>query len=467
MQPPAVRATPAPAQGRELSLGQEALWFLQKLNPACAAYNVTGALTLHFPVDEALLEAAVRRTLRRHGQLHAVFQSDDGDLRRFPADPAPGILQVHQASDLGDDALRRLVHDLALRPFELDRTAPVRVDLLRRDGGESVLLVVLHHIAADDISQLLLLREFIAEYAAVAPEAARADPDGFDEYVRRERELLASPRSAAAQAHWRGELEPVPAPLDPPTRQPRPAVYRFEGAQIEMELAPDLTAGVQREAAARDVTAFTYLFTVFQALLYGFSGQAEFIVGYPVTQRSGRHYRASVGHFVNILPMCVRLDPAGSFDTALRRTNEKLWRGLKYRDYPFALMPRLVRTDRDPSRPGLISAMFVMNGKGVDDPFFAAIVPGRQVDYAGVRISRFDVPQQHGQSDITLEMIQHESTVYAKLKYNTSLYSQETAAGLAGEYLRLLTAAVDGTLPRTLDGIRAESTSLAGSRSEG
>src|SRR4051812_21960602 len=82
MHPPATRPTPVATGGHELSLGQEALWFFQQLAPDSGAYNVSGAINLHFPVDVTRMAAAVRTTVSGHGMLNCLFRSTAGEVRR-------------------------------------------------------------------------------------------------------------------------------------------------------------------------------------------------------------------------------------------------------------------------------------------------------------------------------------------------------------------------------------------------
>ncbi|WP_269440687.1 condensation domain-containing protein [Micromonospora tarapacensis] len=237
-----------------------------------------------------------------------------------------------------------------------------------------------------------------------------------------------------------------------PADLPRPAVYRFVGAEVGVALPADLLARVEAACAAENVTPFAYLLSVFQLLLHTASGDTDFIVGYNVSVRPGRTFRDAVGYFVNTLLLRARVEPDGSFPALLRRTSERLWPGLIHRDYPFALMPRLVDARRDPSRAGLISTLFVMGADDPADPFFGIVVPGHRVERAGLTVSQFDVPQQLGQFDLTLQVLRHAPAGRAelKLKYNTSLFTADTAGRLADGYLGLLRAAADGTLPPRL-----------------
>ena len=426
----------------ELSLGQEALWFLHQLAPDSSAYNVSAALNLHDPVDVDALAAAVERVVTRHRQLDLVFRAVGGRLGRFPFGGHGSVLDVHDLGGADDDVVRAFAADLARRPFRLDRERPVRIALLRRDNHPDVLLAAAHHIVLDNVSQLLVFAQVFAECA----HPGGTDPDtgaDFDDFVRRERAVLDSRKGRAARDYWRRALADLPAD-DLPTDRPRPDVYTFAGAEIDFELPPDLVAGVETAAAERATTAFVFLFSAFQLLLHRFGGQRDFVVGSPVTLRSGRRYRESLGYFVNLLPFRVRVTPDCSFDTLLRGTGDTLWRVLAHRDFPYALIPPLVDTPRDPSRAGLISTMFVMTGGG--HPLDALALPGRRADCAGFTVSEFYLPQQQGQLDLSLQVLRHGGAARAHLKYNTSLFTADTVRGLAAGYLDLLSAAVRGEL---------------------
>ena len=446
-----IRRNSPPAAGGELTLGQEALWLIQNLDPDCAAYNVTAALRLHFPVDAAVLESAVRATLSGHTLLGSVFDCDDaGRISRRPAAGAP-VLERYEP-DLGEDELRAYAAELSRRPFRLDRELPVRVALLRPRSGPDILLTTAHHIVADYISQLLICRQILSRYAALRAGGEYAAQDtgaAFEGFARQQRAYLASPRADRARQFWQRELQgaqhaALPADL------PRPAVYRPEGAEVDLVVPPDLAAGLGEAVAARNVTVFAYLLSVFELLLHRFGGRSDFVVGYPVTQRQGEQLREAIGFFVNTLPLRVRIDPGDSFDAVLRRTSARLWRGLMHRDLPFSLLPALTDLPRDPSRPGLVAALFVLNEPGEDDPIATALEHDRLVEYEGLRAEGYYLPQQQGQFELTLQVTRHARALRAKLKYNTSLFTERTARRLAEEYLRLLRSAVSDTLPPDL-----------------
>ncbi len=89
--------------------------------------------------------------------------------------------------------------------------------------------------------------------------------------------------------------------------------------------------------------------------------------------------------------------------------------------------------------------MFVMTEAAPAVPLSATLVPGRRTEHAGLEISGFSIPQQLGQCDLTLQVVHCGTLMRTQLKYNTSLFTEATASGLASDYAALLSAAARGT----------------------
>src|SRR5207245_1376090 len=61
-----------------LSFAQERLWFLDRYEPGCHAFNVPVVLRLSGPLNIDALEASLAEILRRHEVLRTRFPSRDG-----------------------------------------------------------------------------------------------------------------------------------------------------------------------------------------------------------------------------------------------------------------------------------------------------------------------------------------------------------------------------------------------------
>ncbi|MER6421950.1 condensation domain-containing protein [Streptomyces sp. NPDC001137] len=465
MKLPADQRSIAPPHGHPITTGQEAMWFLQQVRPDSGSYNVAGAFNLHFPADITILTSAIEAIVARHEIFRSVFRTLGGSVRRFPL-PAlrpTGALDVLNVPDMSEEALRNFARELAERPFDLVHETPLRATLLRRgSSAPDILLIVAHHIATDDVTQRLVFRDVLTAYSARLSDADCADAAGgndFEALVGRERTYLASSEAAAARTYWQRELDGIDTGVDLLTDLPRPAVYEYRGSEIPFTLPTELAARLKEDTKGRGVTEFTYFMCVFQALLYRHGGQTDFVIGYPVSLRTSRAFRESFGCLINTLPFRVSIDPNDSFETVLHRTSDKLWRALRHREYPLALISRDLRLRPDPARTGLLQALITTNTSNQTDSFYSASLSDMRFVHAGLEVSVFYVSQQLGQDDLTLEVFRHEDIVTGKLKYNSALFSTDTARRLANDYLGLLDMAATHAWPRTMRELRGASDS--------
>src|SRR6202035_3265456 len=162
---PALLPQPRPAV-LPLSFAQQRLWFLHRFE-AGAAYNIPMALRLQGVLDIGALEAALGDLAGRHESLRTIFPDTEDVPCQFVLaadDPRARVVLTHQAIDeamLRDHLLRE-----AARPFEIERTIPLRACLFELAADCHVLLVVVHHIAADGGSMAPLARDLARAYGA-------------------------------------------------------------------------------------------------------------------------------------------------------------------------------------------------------------------------------------------------------------------------------------------------------------
>jgi hypothetical protein len=144
-----------------------------------------------------------------------------------PADSGHGGIDPPQSLPLAvaevtpDEIEPRLVA-LARQPFTLDTRWPVRADLLRVAPDDHVLLVSLHHIAADGWSVGLLAERLGSAYTGATP----AEPVQYADVTH----ARAQADNESELVYWTRRLAGVPTPLTLPTDRPRPAAAGDAGA---------------------------------------------------------------------------------------------------------------------------------------------------------------------------------------------------------------------------------------------
>src|SRR5688500_5259585 len=170
---PAAAPGAIPARGEQpapLSFSQQRLWFLDRMEPGNAFYNLSSAMRLRGALDEAALERALGEIVRRHEALRTTFAEVDGSPVQVIAPFGGFALPVEDLSGLGEAdreaAVGRRAGEEAQRAFDLSAGPLFRAALLRLGAEDHVLLLSMHHVVSDGWSMGVLFRELSALYAA-------------------------------------------------------------------------------------------------------------------------------------------------------------------------------------------------------------------------------------------------------------------------------------------------------------
>ncbi|WP_459977375.1 condensation domain-containing protein, partial [Mycobacterium avium] len=114
------------------------------------------------------LGAALGDVVARHESLRTVFPSHQGTPRQLvvPAERAEFGWDVIDATDWPADRLDDAVQDVARHAFDLAAEIPIRAELFAVSEDEHVLVIVVHHIAADGMSLTPLGVDLSQAYAS-------------------------------------------------------------------------------------------------------------------------------------------------------------------------------------------------------------------------------------------------------------------------------------------------------------
>jgi amino acid adenylation domain-containing protein len=427
---PVERAGPLP-----LSFAQERLWFIDRLEPESAAYNVPVVWRVVGALDEAALERALGEIIRRHEALRTVFAEVDGSPVQVIAPFGGFALPVEELSGLGEAdreaAVRRRVADEAARPFDLSVGPLFRPALLRLGAEDHVLLLGMHHILVDQWGMGVLRRELSALYEAYreggeSPLAELAVQ--YADYAVWQREQLRGEILDRHLAYWKERLAGAPELLELPTDRPRPAVQTYRGAHEWITLSGELLARLEALGRSEGATLFMTLLAAFQVLLGRYGGSDDVVVGSPISGRTLREVEELIGLFLNTLVLRTDLSGDPGFREVLRRVREMTLGAFEHQEVPFERLVTELQPARSLSHSPLFQVMFVLQ-EAERPGSTAGNLDLRSLDAGIGGTSKFD---------LTLFTGRHAEGLTAGLEYNTDLFDRSTIQRMLGHLARVL-----------------------------
>ncbi|MFC3386697.1 amino acid adenylation domain-containing protein, partial [Couchioplanes caeruleus subsp. azureus] len=433
---PALRPAPRPEM-LPLSPAQQRLWFVHQMQGPSATYNMPYALRLTGPLDVPALHAALADLLDRHESLRTVFAERDGVPHQVVLD-APGV-EIERAT--GDPAA--WTAEAAHRPFDLSRDLPVRAHLGETGPDGHLLVLVLHHIAADGWSVGPLLRDLSAAYAARLGGTAPAWtplPVQYADYALWQRELLGAagdPDSVLTRQRdfWRKALAGAPQHLELPVDRPHPAEPSHRGGQVPFTVSPDLHRELLRLAHDQDATLFMVLHAAFAVLLHRIGAGADVLIGTPVAGRADEALDELVGFFVNTLVLRADLSGDPDFRGLLGRVRDHDLDAFAHPDLPFDALVEELAPDRSAARHPLVQVMLTLQHatrSALDLPGVRA-----EIEPVALGVAKFDLTASFVEE---LDGSGHPAGLSAHLEFAEDVFDRPTIEALAGRLVRVLEA---------------------------
>ncbi|MEV0614742.1 AMP-binding protein [Nonomuraea sp. NPDC050404] len=298
-----------------LAPSQRGIWFDTQLDPDSDAYTIVRTFEVHGQLDEAALRAGVEHLVLRHEALRTGFPCPDGEPVQAVR-PGPRVAWVR-----GDDP-RRLLADLAERPFDVENGPLVRAALTRTAESRHLFAVAFHHLVCDDVSLHVFFDELGPCYRALKVGETPGLPEpplGFRDLTRIRLTAEYDARDRLT-TYWKTTLADLPDGLGLTRHETPPAAVPRWDWQVD----PDRLAAFKTRLRTGGHTLPMAMTAAFAAALHEHTGRTDIVVAIPMAGRDLPEAERVVGCFVNVVPLRISLDGGPDRDTLLGRVREAL-----------------------------------------------------------------------------------------------------------------------------------------------
>ena len=426
------------------SYAQQRLWFLDRLEPGGAVFNIPAALRLSGRLDVDVLRRSLEEVARRHETLRTRFATVEDEPVQVIEPSASVELPVVDLSRLDADARRERVRELADESarlgFDFERGPLWRASVVRLEEEEHVLLFTMHHIISDGWSMGVLVREMGLLYEAFArggTSPLAELPVQYADYALWQRERLEGGELERQLAYWEERLAGLPESLNLPTDRPRRADTRHRGGSVAFRLTPEVTSALKAVSRREGATLFMTLLAGFEALLYRHTGQETFAVGTPVAGRAREELKDLIGFFVNTLALRAEVGGNPTFNELLGRVRAEALGAYAHQEAPFERVVERLRPARALDRSPIFQIMLALDN-----------TPHEEARLGGLRIGRESVSAGAVKYDLSLLLEEREGGVAGVWLYDADLFDEATVRAIAARYARLLEGAAADTARR-------------------
>lgn len=432
-----------------LSYNQEFLYGFDRGDdegPFGSRFHIVHGWWLRGKVDVDTLQQALDDVVARHEALRTVVVRSADAWYQQVRPPTRVRLDVREAvgidADAQDRAAEQFVTEVESGTIDARELPLMKATLLRFNEESAVLVLIVHHTAADGWSVRRIIRDLAVLYAArrgsAVPEPPPALP--YREFVAWQRESAASDAAQRSRDFWRHQLAGariISVPTDRPKSSGLPestAVYRFT---LDAHL---VSRAVEMSKALRS-TPFMVLLGAFALMIQRTTGTTDVVVPTFSPGRDQEKFQYTVGPFLNLLPLRTELAGCRDFREVVARIRAACLEAYSH-DIPSVQIlgeaPELMLPVMEDNRAACVFQVFpfpfVLDGEKIGNLEYTEI--RRRLDSQPVGS---DVPN----GALWTLNLDPAGDVVAGIQYNSNLYDESSVAGMVDRFREVLSEVVD------------------------
>ncbi|CAH2574040.1 Gramicidin S synthase 2 [Planktothrix rubescens] len=415
-----------------LSWAQERLWFVNQLEGESGAYTIDLTMRLLGNLNVKALEKAFQAIIQRHEPLRTQFKLKDNKPIQAITSSINFTLSIVQSQPL---QVEQLITEAASEPFDLANGSVLRVKLWQVGADEYVLLLAIHHIAADGWSLGVLIDELSAYYRSFST-GTKADlptlPIQYADFAVWQRQWLTNEVLERQLSYWKQQLKGVPLLHQLKGDRPRPAIQTFRGGTEKLQLDSKLTQQLKKLSQESGSTLFMTLLAGFAVLLSRYSGQTDLVIGSPIANRNRTEIEKLIGFFVNSLVLRFDLSQEPTFEDFLAQVRQTTQNAYDHQDLPFEMLVEELQIERHLDRNPLIQIVFALQN-----------APSSPWDFPGVKIEDMQSGLDSVRVDLEVYLWDVPEGLGGFCSYNRDLFDAETIARMMTHFKTLLAAIVE------------------------
>ncbi|MGA8165595.1 MAG: amino acid adenylation domain-containing protein [Waddliaceae bacterium] len=385
-----------------LSHSEQRFWLAEQITTKSSAYCVPVTFRLKGQLSIGKLQNALQQIVGRHECFRTAFSLEEESPVRFVN--ASGHIQCRVldcAVDSEESSYTRALEILTEEcrsGFALETAPLARACLISYAKDAYLFGFVMHHILTDAHSMAILMEELGQLYndAPLVPLA----PFHFDAVA-----------GEAQKQFWQTYLDQVPLGISLVHDFPQSNRVSIPAKRVAARIPEHTVQALSKIAHQEQSTLFVVLLSAWVTLLYRYTGETDFLVGYPMNQRKSRSREREIGPLINTIPFRAVLTEAMSFLEVVRYVHRQHTLILDNADLSYEEIVNEGLRDRAHTLHPLIQNFFVyQNGLEVD------------LSLHRVKSEVFEIELGQSQHDITLVLTPWNGSLDCVLEYNSLLF---------------------------------------------
>ncbi|SHJ71338.1 non-ribosomal peptide synthetase [Aquimarina spongiae] len=402
---------------------QKRVYFMYEFDKESLAYNMPSVFELTGELDKKRLEEAFKKLIDRHEILRTSFMIKEGQPVQYINNNVDFKIEYHDHLNADVD---EIVSNF-IRPFDLGMAPLLRVGLITRDSSDHILMLDIHHIINDGVSQGILIRDFVNYYNGKDLEELQIQ---YKDYAVWQQSEEQKQNIESQKAFWKNEFVETPEVLELPIDYSRVSDKVNKGAGLNFLLNSEDSKKLREIAQKENVTTFMLFLSFYYILLNKLTNLEDVTIGTTVAGRQHADIENMLGMFVNTIPL--RNYPNGSlqFVEFLAKVKTRTLQALDNQEIQYDDIVDELKLDRVAGHNPLFDVLFVF--EQFED---------NVLEIPNLSLSPYQSNHAASKLDLMLSVKEEGDQFFVYFEYSTKLFKTSTIERFS-EYLQKIISSV-------------------------
>ncbi len=329
-----------------MSSTQKRMYFMYQIDESGISYNMPNIMRVKGSLDIEKLKDAFSYLLYRHEILRTEFHMQDGNMVQ-EIHEKPVVDFTYIESQLSIDELAASF----VRRFDLEKLPLIRMQVAK-SYDETYILLDMHHIVSDGVSEGVFINELLKRYNDMDLEELRIQYKDYSEWM--------NTRDFSKQKEfWIKTFEGEIPVIDLPYDFTRPQNRSYKGKMVKTSFGKEIKEQVMKVSKSTGSTEYMILLSAVMILLGKYSRQEDIIVGSPISGRTHKDIENMMGMFINTLAMRAKPRKDETVLGFINTVKEMTLQAYENQEYPFEQLVEDLNIQSEISRNALFDVMFV------------------------------------------------------------------------------------------------------------
>lgn len=412
-----------------LSAAQKRLFVIQKIYPQSLGYNMPFALIAECDIDRDRLSTTFYRLIKRHESLRTSYIILEDEPVQKIHDEIDFKIEYFDNSVQTVHSIDSTIKNF-IRPFDLSTPPMIRVGIIKIKEKEYLLVIDMHHIVTDGVSNEILKKDFILLYAKEDLPPLKLQYKDFSEWQNSESRYGLFRRQ---KDYWNKKFHGEIPVLNFPTDYAAPEILNFEGSSLTFLIPAQISLRIYALLKQQQTTLFTLFLAILNILLTQYTEQEDIIVGSPISGRNHIDLQNIIGMFVNMLALRNKTDNTKTFIEFLKNVQQNVFEDFDNQDYQFDELIRDLKIDRKSSENPLFNIVLAV--QNIDSSKSEEIYTKHnnyfKFSYYGIKtnISRFN---------LVFFVRESNGSIGILCRYLTDLFKEDTIKRIGQHFIEII-----------------------------